>query len=255
MKYIVKKSISKPISGKISNTLNIQNKNTNTYSANIIEELISVSGGGGGGSSLPVGAGCDYFGTTPPEGFLFADGSAISRTTYADLFAVIGTTYGAGDGSTTFNLPDKREAVTIMKGTTYTTLGQSAGANSKAITKENIPNYTLYSASHTHTFTGTAASHSHTINARGGYGDATGKWVSPSSTQNQANWTLNTGSASLTPKGTNSGTTITVTSGGSGTAFNVMQKSLVCNYIIKALNITSSSNIVDYISDALEGEY
>ncbi|MGY0794314.1 tail fiber protein [Azospirillum argentinense] len=50
-----------------------------------------------------------YFATsTTPAGFLRANGAAISRTTYADLFAVIGTTFGAGDGSTTFNLPDLR---------------------------------------------------------------------------------------------------------------------------------------------------
>ena len=49
-----------------------------------------------------------YAGTTPPDGWLLCDGSAVSRTTYAALFAVIGTTYGAGDGSTTFNLPDLR---------------------------------------------------------------------------------------------------------------------------------------------------
>lgn len=47
-----------------------------------------------------------YAGITPPEGWLFCDGSAISRTTYSDLFADIGTTYGSGDGSTTFNLPN-----------------------------------------------------------------------------------------------------------------------------------------------------
>lgn len=44
--------------------------------------------------------------TSTPSGFLLCDGSAVSRTTYATLFGVIGTTYGAGDGSTTFNLPD-----------------------------------------------------------------------------------------------------------------------------------------------------
>lgn len=47
-----------------------------------------------------------YAGTTAPSGYLACDGSAVSRTTYANLFAVIGTTYGEGDGSTTFNLPD-----------------------------------------------------------------------------------------------------------------------------------------------------
>ena len=47
-----------------------------------------------------------YAGTTVPPGYLLCDGSAISRTTYANLFAAIGTTYGAGDGNTTFNIPD-----------------------------------------------------------------------------------------------------------------------------------------------------
>jgi microcystin-dependent protein len=50
-----------------------------------------------------------FFGmTTPPAGWLKANGAAVSRTTYAALFAAIGTTYGAGDGSTTFALPDLR---------------------------------------------------------------------------------------------------------------------------------------------------
>ncbi len=49
-----------------------------------------------------------YAKRTPPVGWLECDGSAVSRTTYANLFAVIGTTYGAGNGSTTFNLPDLR---------------------------------------------------------------------------------------------------------------------------------------------------
>lgn len=46
--------------------------------------------------------------STPPTGYLKANGALVSRTTYADLFAAIGTTFGAGDGSTTFNLPDLR---------------------------------------------------------------------------------------------------------------------------------------------------
>lgn len=49
-----------------------------------------------------------YAGSSAPAGWLECDGSAVSRTTYAGLFAVVGTTYGAGDGSTTFNLPDNR---------------------------------------------------------------------------------------------------------------------------------------------------
>ncbi len=63
---------------------------------------------GSPGSSLPSGVVLPFGGTAAPTGFLIADGSAVSRTTYAALFAVIGTAFGAGDGSTTFNLPDMR---------------------------------------------------------------------------------------------------------------------------------------------------
>lgn len=61
-----------------------------------------------GATSAPVGALTPFAGSTPPAGYLACDGSAVSRTTYSALFAVIGTTYGVGDGSTTFNLPDAR---------------------------------------------------------------------------------------------------------------------------------------------------
>ena len=62
----------------------------------------------GGGGLIPSGAVFYFAASTAPTGYLKADGTAISRTTYADLFAVVGTTYGSGDGSTTFNLPDLR---------------------------------------------------------------------------------------------------------------------------------------------------
>lgn len=57
---------------------------------------------------LPPGTVLPFAGAVPPTGWLLCDGSNVSRTTYARLFAVIGTTYGAGDGSTTFRLPDLR---------------------------------------------------------------------------------------------------------------------------------------------------
>lgn len=59
-------------------------------------------------SSLPPGSMLDYAGSTAPAGYLVCDGSEVSRTDYAALFAVIGTLWGSGDGSTTFNLPDSR---------------------------------------------------------------------------------------------------------------------------------------------------
>lgn len=61
--------------------------------------------------SLPSGTVLPYAGSTAPAGFLFANGQAVSRTTYSSLFAAIGTTFGSGDGSTTFNVPDLRGRV------------------------------------------------------------------------------------------------------------------------------------------------
>lgn len=65
----------------------------------------------------PAGVVLPYAGATAPGGYLLCDGSAVSRSTYAALFAVIGETFGAGDSSTTFNVPDMREAVPVGIGT------------------------------------------------------------------------------------------------------------------------------------------
>ncbi|MBR6408974.1 MAG: tail fiber protein [Alphaproteobacteria bacterium] len=62
-------------------------------------------------ASLPSGVILPFGGSSAPTGFLICDGSAVSRTDYADLFDVIGTTYGSGDGSTTFNLPNLSSGV------------------------------------------------------------------------------------------------------------------------------------------------
>ena len=70
-------------------------------------------GSGGGGSGAITGEGKLWFADSPPTGWLLCDGANVSRTTYADLFAVIGTTYGPGDGSTTFNVPDMSGRVPV----------------------------------------------------------------------------------------------------------------------------------------------
>lgn len=59
----------------------------------------------------PIGTILPYGGATAPSGWFICDGTAVSRTSYSELFAVIGTSFGSGDGSTTFNLPDMRESV------------------------------------------------------------------------------------------------------------------------------------------------
>lgn len=67
-------------------------------------------------SPIPVGTVLPFAGNTEPEGFLFTEGQEVLRNAYPGLFAVIGTTYGEGDGKTTFNLPDYREMVLVGAG-------------------------------------------------------------------------------------------------------------------------------------------
>jgi microcystin-dependent protein len=68
----------------------------------------------------PVGSGLEWYASTAPTGYLLQQGQAVYRSTYSALFAVIGTTWGVGDGSNTFNLPDKREVVGVGIGTNAT---------------------------------------------------------------------------------------------------------------------------------------
>lgn len=73
-------------------------------------------GGGGGGTTIPAGAIMAFAGASVPSGWLALDGSAVSRTGQAALFSAIGTTYGVGDGTTTFNVPDTRRRSLFGKG-------------------------------------------------------------------------------------------------------------------------------------------
>ena len=86
----------------------------------------------------PTGAILSYAGNSAPVGFLLCDGRAVSRTTYAALFAVIGTTFGSGDGSSTFNLPDMRGRVAVGVDSDAN-LGVKSGAKNHALTNAELP--------------------------------------------------------------------------------------------------------------------
>ena len=75
--------------------------------------------------ALPIGSYIQFAGSQAPVGFLVCNGGEISRTTYSALFAVIGTTYGSGDGSTTFNLPDLTDR--FLQGSTTSGTVKDAG--------------------------------------------------------------------------------------------------------------------------------
>ena len=81
------------------------------------------------GNKVPTAAMMPFAGATAPSGWLLCNGAAVGRTTYADLFLIIGTTYGTGDGSTTFNIPDCRQRfpLGVAASGTGSTLGGTGG--------------------------------------------------------------------------------------------------------------------------------
>lgn len=160
--------------------------------------------------TYPSGVVVPFAGATPPNGWLLCYGQAVSRATYSELFAAIGTTYGVGDGSTTFNLPDLRGRVPAGKddmggtaasrltdtgtgnpGVNGATLGATGGADRHTLTTAQMP------------------SHAHNVPADG------------------------TGSSAFIADGSGGGLIATDSQGGDEAHPNV-QPTIVLNYIIKA---------------------
>lgn len=101
-------------------------------------------------AAVPTGAGLPWFSNAAaPSGYLLCDGSAVDRTVYAALFAVLSTTWGAGDGVTTFNLPDTRGKALYGKAT--------AGTGSTFATPFGAMDHTHTGPSHTHSFSATTS--------------------------------------------------------------------------------------------------
>lgn len=114
--------------------------------------------------SEPAGIVMSFAGATAPQGYLLCDGSAVSRTDYADLFTAIGTTYGAGDGSTTFNVPDLSGRVVIGVSQSHA-LGTTGGEAAHVLTEQELPthSHTVPAHGHANDITATTPQLSHTI--------------------------------------------------------------------------------------------
>lgn len=196
------------------------------------KQYVDAATSGGMLVPLPAGSVTTYAGSTPPNGWLLCNGQAVGRTAYAALYAAIGTTYGAGDGSTTFNVPDLRGRVAAgldnMGGTDAgrldwaNTLGTASGAQYHTLSTTEL-------AAHNHGSTADGGDHSHTayisIKQLVQTSD-TGSGVEgfiPSSAWN-LQLTGSTSSNGTHNHGTNNA--------GGGAAHNNMQPTMLLNYII-----------------------
>ena len=114
--------------------------------------------------SEPAGIIMPFAGTVAPENYLFCDGSAVSRTTYATLFGVIGTTFGAGDGSSTFNVPDLSGRVPLGVSQSHA-LGTTGGSETVTLTESELPAHVHEVPQHGHadTIGATTPAFSHSI--------------------------------------------------------------------------------------------
>lgn len=175
-------------------------------------------------SNLLIGEIIEYAGESIPGGYLVCDGSAVSRTEYSELFDVIGTLYGSGDGSTTFNLPDLRGKVVTGLNTTnsnFNVLGKMGGEEAHTLTVSEIP------------------SHNHTITTFRQYQDG----ASTDSTK-----------IGRTIPAADGGDVSSITSNqtGGGQAHNNLQPYITINYLIRAKKtknvLASGSTVVNSLS-------
>lgn len=184
--------------------------------------------------NVPLGAGMDYWlPTAPNSSFVFPIGQAISRTTYATLFAAMGTTYGTGDGSTTFNLPDKTGRVSAMLEGTATrltsagggvngaALGSAGGTQTKTLLQSDFPNVSVAGVV-------TDPGHAHSSNAaiNGGGSGTPGPFTQPLNGEGSATINSNTTGISVTTH-INGNVTQTLVNG--------LPPIIVTNYIIRII--------------------
>lgn len=188
-----------------------------TDTDNDVEWVNQTGGGSATGDTLPVASIMPYPKTTAPENWLVCNGDAVSRTDYSELFSAIGTIFGAGDGSTTFNLPNFKGKVPVgldADDTDFNKIGKKLGEKTHTLTVAEMPK------------------HNHT--------SPIDSFVN---TDSQTN-VVNGGHISNDSQGTNFATSYA----GSSKSHNNIQPSIVTNYIIKA---KQSAGLVATVVDNL----
>ncbi len=159
-----------------------------------------------GSSPVITGTSVAGYWSATPSGYLPEDGSAVSRTTYSALYAAIGTTYGAGDGSTTFNLPDSRGRIAVnfsQNDSEFNSMGEKSGEKTHTLTLAEMP--------------------PHQISIRTEFGTSSNLNVGVPGQYNQP--TTNTGYPIRND--------YTRVDGGGGGTHNVMQPTIVASFVIK----------------------
>lgn len=177
----------------------------------------------------PPGTSIDYRGGAVQFGYLLEDGSVVSRVTYDRLFEKIGTEFGAGDGSTTFKLPDSRGKGDIGagqgSGLTLRTIGQSGGAETHQLTEAELASHTHAQNPHNHGVTDPGHIHSLPIYEQGSAGTQAGGGGG------DLQATRSTGS-SMTNISVNNSTALNQSTGGNA-AHNNMQPWIAATKMIK----------------------
>jgi microcystin-dependent protein len=189
--------------------------------------------------NVPLAGGMDFWGSTVPNSsFAFPAGQAISRNTYSALFSIMGTTYGTGDGSTTFNLPDKTGRVSAMQEATPTRLTSSYfGGNSTALgATGGTESHTLVLGELPTGITSGNAAQSISVSANNVPYSSTWNGLAPGISTGSLNYPYTFGTISFagnTLSGTN---LISVTSNNtSGNGHRTVQPTIISNYILRII--------------------
>lgn len=201
-------------------------------------------------SFVEVGQMFAFAGNNVPDGYLLCDGQNVSRTLYSALFSTIGTTYGSGDGSQTFSLPNLSGRVPIQHNSAdsdFNPLGKTAGAKTVTLVTAELPSHTHTQLPHNHIqnqHNHTQDAHNHSFNIQfyptgweaGGYG--TGYYGSFRGRAMTTNSYSGLGTDARQPAiqnktATNQNTTATNNNEGGGQGHNNLQPYIVLKYIIK----------------------